>query len=276
MKRLICLAVILFLLFPAAVLAEQQSVTAESVPAGDSDTEARAYADKMEKQFDVTILIGDECLDVLHPEAFSIGSNAPAKSPLLQMLGIKDTLSELKRLEKALEQYPAEMFKNIKDDNAQNGIRFLIADQIIENNPDMYSVGYNTCEGGYYNIVLAYMLFTESSVHHEIWHAMELFITTKYPGAFLIWDSLNPPGFRYSNDFTATSYEFDADFFARGYGTVTAGEDRATIAEAVFYSNRNEWFAERPAVKRKLDAMNLALKDTLIIQYNVNTEAIEP
>ena len=50
---------------------------------------------------------------------------------------------------------------------------------------------------------------------------------------------------------------------------MTAGEDRATIAETVFYKNRNEWFAPRPAIKRNLDAMNPALKDTLIIQYNV-------
>ena len=41
------------------------------------------------------------------------------------------------------------------------------------------------------------------------------------------------------------------------------------IAEAVFREDREEWFAERPGLRRKLDAMNLALKPFKLIQYHV-------
>lgn len=271
-KRVFCLFAALMILWMCTASAEQVTVTGEPVQYVSEAEESRAIADEMEQRFGVTILLGDECLNVLHLNSFSIGNQAPARSLLHNMLGINDTVNELKKLENALSQYPVELFQYIKDDNAPNGLRFFIVDQIVENNPDMNSVGYTTCEGGFYNIVLGYRFFETGTVHHEIWHAMERFITARYPGAFLIWDSLNPPGFQYCNDFTRTDYEYDPDYFVRDYGTVNAAEDRATVAEAVFYENRNEWFAEYPAIKRKLDAMNLALKDTLTIQYNVKVD----
>lgn len=275
MKRIFAVALALFLLLSSVALSEEPYVAAERLPYANQEAEARAYADAMQERFGVTILIGDECQSVLAADTFQIGDHAPARSPFLSLLGVKFTTDELKKLEKALEQYPPELFSLIKDNNAPEGLRFFIADQIVDADPAMNSIGYAVCEGSYYNIVLAYMLFDQATVHHEIWHAMEMFITAKHPDAFMIWDAFNPDGFQYSHDYTADTEDFNADYFARGYGTVDPLEDRATIAEAVFFENRNEWFSQRPAIKRKLDAMNLALKDTLVIQYNVKTSTKE-
>lgn len=271
MKRFLTMALVLFILLSSAALSEESAATTKLLPDASQEEDARAYADAMQERFGVTILIGDECQSVLSAEDFSIGNQAPARSPLLSLLGIKFTTDELKKLENALEQYPMELFSSIKGGNAPGGLRFLIADQIIDADPAMNSIGYAVCEGAYYNVVLAHTLFDQATVHHEIWHSMEMFITEKYPDAFMTWEALNPEGFQYSYDYSADPEDFNADYFAREYGTADPLEDRATIAEAVFFENRNEWFAERPAIKMKLDAMNLALKDTLVIQYNVKT-----
>ena len=275
MRRLAAVFLALFMLVSSAALSEETVVAAEPIPYASEEAEARAYADAMQERFGITILIDEECQGVLSVDDFSIGNQAPARSPFLSMMGLKFTTDELKKLEKALEQYPVELFSLIRNGNAPSGLRFLVADQIIDADPAMNSVGYAVCEDYYYNIVLAHTFFDQATVHHEIWHAMEMFITEKHPDAFLIWDALNPEGFQYSHDYTAAAEDFDADYFARGYGTADPLEDRATIAEAVFFENRNEWFSQRPAIKRKLDAMNLALKDTLVIQYNVKTSMKE-
>ena len=114
---------------------------------------------------------------------------------------------------------------------------------------------------------LAYSSFTSSTVHHELWHVMEKIITARQPGAFLIWDALNPEGFQYRKDYTEVWAEYDSDYFVSGYSTVNAMEDWATVAEAVFREDREEWFAERPAIRRKLEAINLAMKTIVPIQY---------
>ena len=99
---------------------------------------------------------------------------------------------------------------------------------------------------------------------------IEMIITARQPGAFLIWDALNPEGFRYSNDNAVAWAVYDPDYFVSGYSTVNAMENRATVAEAVFREDREEWFAEKPAIRRKLEAMNLALKSFALIQYTLS------
>ena len=40
---------------------------------------------------------------------------------------------------------------------------------------------------------------------------IEMIITARQPGAFLIWDALNPEGFQYRNDYTEAWAEYDPD-----------------------------------------------------------------
>lgn len=231
--------------------------------------QARSYANELEERFGVQILIGEECLDVLETDVFSIGDTAQSSSPFLQASGFRDPFSELQILESALSRYPVEIFQYIRRDEAPLGLRFLIADRIIDSDPALHSAGYSLLEDSFYTIVLSRALFGESTVHHEMWHVMEFAISSACPDAFSSWEALNPPGFEYSLDYSVVSSGFDPLFFACEYGTVNTLEDRATIAEAVFSDHRNDWFSERLPLKRKLEAMNLALRDTLIIQYNV-------
>ena len=73
-------------------------------------------------------MIGDECQGALDSDAFLIGDQAPAHSPLKSLLGVKDTNGELSKLEKAMSQYPVDIFEYVKDSTAPNGLRILIAD----------------------------------------------------------------------------------------------------------------------------------------------------
>ena len=148
-----CLLILLLLLFSSA-LAEELPASANPAHHAGEETSARAYADEMEERFGVTILLGDECLGILHTTFFTIGSQVPSSSPFLQMTGYDDTISRLMTLESALGQYPLETFQYIKDEQAPNGIRILVADQIIDTDPEMHSAGYAMPEGSYYNIVL--------------------------------------------------------------------------------------------------------------------------
>lgn len=264
-----CACLLILLLLFSCALAEELPSSIDPAPLAEEETSARAYADRMEERFGVTILVGDECLNKLHASAFTIGSRVSSSSLFLQMTGYDDTISRLMTLESALEQYPPETFQYIKDEQAPEGIRFLLADRLIETDPEMHSAGYAMPEGSYYNIILLRSELVPLTVHHEMWHVMEMAISTKHQDAFLIWDALNPEGFQYSYDYSGNTNDYNPDYFARAYGTVSPLEDRATIAEAVFSENRNEWFAAHPAIKRKLDAMNLALKDPMVIQYNV-------
>ena len=269
MNKIAAVVLAFMLLFSVVAAAEDTALLD-----GD-DTDARVYADMLEAQYGVPILIGNECLDVIQQDVFSVGSQAPNRSVILGQMKIKHTDEELEKLDKALSHYPADLFMNIKDENAPKGIRFLIADQIIERRPERLSVGFSACEDAYYNIILAHTLFDQYTVHHEIWHVMEWYIKKKYPGIFLSWGSLNPPGFKYSNDYKAITADYDPNYFVWEYSTLNAEEDRATIAEEVFYEDGIEWFSEHPFISKKLNSMNMILRESLGIQYNVKTAEVE-
>ena len=100
--------------------------------------------------------------------------------------------------------------------------------------------------------------YNSLNVHHEIWHAMEYRITSENPGAFVDWNSLNPDGFQYNEDYFLddiwTQAEAKDDWFVRGYSVVNEMEDRATVIEAIFLYD-SEWWNEHLHIQAKLDAL---------------------
>ena len=232
--------------------------------------DAGTVREEMQDRYGITILLGDECLNQTETEICEVSGTPPAKTPLQFLMGYDVDMEELRRLDAALAMYPEGFLQSLRDEDAPKGLRILIAGQINGKDLSWNPAGFTTCEGSWYNVFLAHSRFTGSTVHHELWHVMEKIIMARQPGAFLIWDALNPEGFQYSNDNAAAWADYDPDYFVSGYSTVNAMEDRATIAEAVFREDREEWFAERPGLRRKLDAMNLALKSFSLIQYTLS------
>lgn len=274
-KILFVLLLILYLLTAGIAMAEE-SAAPVPLPFRSDYPEARELADSYQEKYGVVILFGEDCLGVSEEDGFAVGDRAPAGSPFLAMFGNKHYLGEVEKLGEALAQYPDGFLGSLRNEYAPSGLRFLIANRLVEETydlqPEVGVSGLTTCEGGFYNVFLAHTFAGKLTVHHELWHIMEEMILIRDPDAFADWNDLNPPGFQYSEDYGSYQEESQKEYFARTFGMVNPEEDRATIAEAVFYENRNEWFSERPAVKRKLDAMNLTMRDILNIQYNVKVE----
>ena len=271
-KKVFVLSVSWIMLFIAAACAEVSSTPAP-LPFRSDYPEARELADSYQEKYGVVILFGEDCLGVSEEDGFAVGDTAPAGSPFLAMFGNKHYLGEVEKLGEALAQYPDGFLGSLRNDYAPSGLRFLIVDRLVEETydlqPEVGLSGLTTCEEGFYNVFLAHTFAGKFTVHHELWHIMEEMILIRDPDAFVNWNDLNPPGFQYSEDYESYLRESQDEYFARDYGMVNPEEDRATIAETVFFDNRNEWFSERPAVKRKLDVMNQALSDTFNIRYNV-------
>lgn len=225
-------------------------------------------ADMLEEKYGITILTSSECLDIPTPDTFTIGKKY--YSPFLSMLAVNQSMQELEIIEKALECYPDGFFKYFQDSRCPKGLRILLADEIIESDSSQHYQGYAYYAGSYYNLWLESGNFDPLTVHHELWHSLENVILNVYPNAFSLWDQVNPKGFQYLDDFTADRSGFDPDYFVRAYGIITPQEDRATLIEAAFYDNRDEWFAKKPYILRKLLYLNAIIHVVMDYQYEIN------
>lgn len=226
MKKAFLILLSALLLFSAAAFAQETAVTLEPVPA-DSAAVARETADRMEEKFGVAIALEGEV-----PE---------------------DILADLGILEDALGKYSEQFFSVLKDRNHPDGLLItLTGADGGEAQPAECRVGERD---GRYGIFLAYGGFSGMTVHHAVWHALEKAIKAKYLYAFSDWTLLNPQSFVYPYDYSANTEEYDETYFARGYGTVSQEEDRATIFEATFYENFEEWVTGKTGILYKLNYM---------------------
>ncbi|QTE74022.1 hypothetical protein JS518_14185 [Clostridiales bacterium FE2010] len=235
----------------------------------DIDT-ARAIADLMETQYDITVLIGSECSG-FSGETFSIGDKPAGRSPFRTMLGGCSYTTEIQMIDDTLSIYPAGFFEKFKCEEAPKGLRILLPNQILHEEKSM--AGTITIEDGYYNLFLAVGMFKDLNIHHELWHVMEDRILQDSPNAFDHWTDLNPENFQYSEDY----FEMDIweqaepqdDWFARGYGTIDEIEDHATVIEAIFQHDP-DWWAQRPHLQKKLDFLLEAAEPIFGNVYSMN------
>ncbi len=246
MKRAITLfLVLLMILFPV-------SVPAEPSPAYET---ARAIGNFMETHYGITILTGPECENVITGN-FTIGNKPNGRTPLRQLLGAREYDKELQLVDDVFSVYPPGFFEHFPSEEAPNGLRVLLVDQLIYE--DHSIAGVATVADGYYNLFLAIGSFTRINVHHEIWHDMEFRILCDNPSAFDGWESLNPEGFLYGADPSAENAFEDLEdggpWFVRKYAAIHEEEDRATIFEAYMLKD-TEWWDDHPLIGKKLEKM---------------------
>ena len=246
MKRII----ILFLAFLMILL--PVSVTAESSLAYDT---ARAIGNFMETHYGITVLIGPECENVT-TGSFSIGDKPAGRTPLRELLGAREYDKELQIVDDVFSVYPPGFFEHFTSEEAPNGLRVLLVDQLVYDGGNIGGVA--TVEDGYYNLFLAIGSFTQMNIHHEIWHDMEFRIVYDNPSAFDGWDGLNPEDFVYGTDSSASntfeSLEDGGPWFVRRYATIHEEEDRATVFEAYMLKD-TEWWEDHPLIGKKLEKM---------------------
>ena len=245
MKKAMILLLAFLLLLPVPAMPEEAAVTAEPVPVRDEEA-VREYADRLRDRFGITILTGDECAGAAKTSGFTLESGSPEGN----------LPAALQQLEEALGRYREGFFSLLQDRNHPNGLRILLADRITDSNPARRLPAYTDAVSEWYDICLESGQFGGMDVHYGIWLVLEKAIRARFPYAFSDWTLLNPADFVYSFDYAADTDGYNELYFARGSGTVSQEEDRASIFEATFYDNFEEWVAGKTGILYKMQYMN--------------------
>jgi len=211
--------------------------------------ELRAF---LQSHYGVTILMGRECSDFSLDE-YEFQISQKESTPFLRMLSGNDRFTGLLlMMDDAFSVYPTEFFSRFVSKEYPEGLRFQLVDGITARGIPFGGV--QTNENGKLDIVFARTGVAESSIHHEIWHAMELCILENNKHAFDKWRTLNPKGFKYSQKDSRLAAggqdEEPEDWFVREYAKTFEYEDRATVFEALM-TKSEDWWSTRPHLQKK-------------------------
>lgn len=133
----------------------------------------------------------------------------------------------LNELDKNLGNYPAGLFKEIKNSG------FDLTIYLIERYNEHDVTGITDSTGKKVIISLATANQFNESIHHELYHYMERFMYSKGI-RYTTWNSLNPEGFKYGNTNSSLSFnntELADAFFVNNYAQTSPEEDRASTFE---------------------------------------------
>lgn len=244
--------------------------TVSGAPVAESLQDARKYADTLEEKYSIKILLSSQCYE-------------PA---LLcdRVLTLTDTLSpeeELKRimptleaLDRSLAMYPKGFPAQFRNGAGDGGLCYLLVAG-IEKNSNKHVVGcaYDRFDWQYIALDVLYTGNMDGVVCHETWHATENYIFSKDFTALPMdeWDSLNPEGFSYTDDYAKqdptqpwllyTSIPEEIHF-VDAYACVNRQEDRARIMEYIMaYEDEAKILIQSPYFRQKLQMMCDAVRD---------------
>ena len=251
-----------------------QKVKAKRYEVGAGYKTVKAEAEKIEKEFGVRILVGDEVFNAEVNAGFKFHSTE-------SYIDASEMITTLHELRTILSEYPQGFFAHFKMKNNKFGLRISLVEELESVDYDSFSaagVAYQT--GPWYEIAVEHFYINDHTVlHHEMWHIVEDLVSAKYPLDESAWKKLNPAGHSYTHDFdgyatnTITdlntlsqalmteSPNYKTIYFARDYSHVTPMEDRATLIEALFtwscgWNTVNDPISEMysyPHLKAKLD-----------------------
>lgn len=113
-------------------------------------------------------------------------------------------------------------------------------------------------DGNFY-LALVMNDFMETTAYHEIYHAIDIYVLGQV-STFDFWDTLNPDGFRYDNDYLTNQnrddYQYledDERYFIDMYSMSFAKEDRARIMEYAMQPGNESYFtSEHMQAKLKM------------------------
>ena len=247
---------------------------------GEKFKDIRAEADKLEKEYGVRILVGDEVKDAEYGAQYKLIST---ESEIDGDYTYQDELENVRLLGNVLAMYPKDFFDHFKDKNGKGGMRIALVERLeSEDYSNFTAAGVSYDTGSWFNIALQSMYaYDHGMFHHEMLHSVEQLINRKDQLNDDEWNKLNPYGFDYTRNFDdyATKYEtdqrtldsvlynevinHDTPYFISNYSLVTPMEDRATLIQRLFDFKYNddgtstrfgvEGIAEYPHLKAKLD-----------------------
>ena len=248
----------------------------------------RKLADGIEEDFNVKVLIGDECQNIEQFGTYEFSSTDAG-----DIDRSKTVYGMLKNLREHLSLYPEGFFDTFYDDEGEGGLQILVVDSPRDTFHTGFSLGGFTYQvySTYYVVVDAMLNSTaEAIVPHEMWHAVEQRIWNDYAGAFdsYTWsEECNPPDFEeYVYDLSMYEEESgkwdryilqigsEDPYFHRAYSLVNDKEDRATLVELLFNLSLGdtpaasaEAMREYPHLRAKLDFMAERVRETFGTVY---------
>lgn len=242
----------------------------------------RALADTIEKKYSVKILIGDEVYQAASLTEYRLVSTEDKTyagyDPYWNGEGLTDAL---RQLDTELGRYPKGFFDLFTAGN-RNGLRIVLVSALMKGTDGgVLGVAWSDAAWGNIAVYVAGMPgSTNSTLHHEMFHAVEQAMNAK-GFDFADWDQYNPAGFSYYgyDGFSEEAQKYVPDgwenvdtlYFVRDYGMTSALEDRATIAETCFgtvtasdHKTKLSGYAflmQFPHLKAKLTKMGRAMKE---------------
>jgi len=159
-----------------------------------------------------------------------------------------------------LSLYPSNMYKEMED----NGFNLTINLINLFSSTSVTGLTANTGKNVVMSIACYYSF--DETFHHENYHFMELYITSK-GGNYGSWDSLNPTTFTYGNIDSSLSYSttfLESSYFVNNYAQYSASEDRASTFEYLMATSKASCLNKNTPVWQKSNYM----KDTIEYYFN--------
>ena len=210
-------------------------------------------ADVLEEKYGISILMENQ--------------TAPHCSSYAEVNGDPAAIGKaLKALDQALALYPAGFLKQFQNGIGEGGLYFLLTGSI---HGALSPVGKATLVRNRYEIAIDITAQDPAStVHHELWHAIEMKLSTERfddPR----WQAANPAGFTYYGHYdngyqslTQWTYGKSGErcHFVDAYSRINSREDRARIMEAAMSADAQA-LLQSDALRAKLELMSQAIRE---------------
>lgn len=219
-------------------------------------TDARAQADAIEEKYNVTVLIGEQTALTGAHSGYVVQTESDAGR-------IKTALEQL---DAALALYPEGFLKQLRNGAGEGGLYICLTGKI---EGELDTVGFARLNRDRYNLVLDITAAElEKTIHHELWHAIEMKISTDTFDTNQ-WNACNPAGFTYYGNYdkgyldltrwTYTEGSGADSYFVDPYSRINGREDRARIMEYVMSADATE-LMKASAIQKKLQIMSDAIR----------------
>lgn len=242
----------------ASTLTDPTNYTTQRYTLEDPDLEGlahcRAQADALEEEYGVTIHLEDAGLV---PEGYQFTWEHQVKA--LQM--------GLEQLEKGLKVFPEGFFQTVArvSDNRTFTISLVRELRYDGGMPVEDGDGLQYWIKGKAYLAVAISEETEQAFYHQLCHMMESYIATK-TSRLDTWDTLNPEGFAYFENYTDHLTQEDSPYlegeeqaFFDAFSMSYPREDIATVMEHALTDGNEEYF-QSPVLQAKLDKLCQAIR----------------
>lgn len=234
-----------------AILQYQNEVQGPTLP--DSLSDLRQQADALEEKYGVQILMENQTL-----ELFINHAEVQEDSVLIA--------NALNTLDQALALYPDGFLRQFQNGIGEGGLYFCLTGKI---QGSLNPVGKTLKTKNRYELLLDISSDDlDKTVHHELWHAIEMKLSTDsfdHPK----WHSLNPKegayyGYYDSGYQSLTQWTYAESgnkcYFVDAYARINPREDRARIMENVMATDASD-LLQSTVIRKKLEIMSKTIRE---------------